>query len=223
MLSPLGSVRAYVFVSLFNSWRAQGGCRFGWRCQTSKRRNSSGVPLRCCIGSSRFLLDVFGFIKTDAAWTSCRHCLLFFSPFSLIFGHRRRDRQIPSGWWPNGLNRRPRLSHLFSIDFSLRSALPTEPRFCLWVLVFVCLFLCFSSFRSLHCLLFFSPSDNSWPWTRDRRPTWDSEKLYLTSPPCPSVHCPPSWPFLPPSFCPFTPLFWTSKASRSRWQTGAQA
>ena len=51
-LSPLGNVRAYMFVSLFNSWRAQGGCRFGWRCQTSKRRNSSCIPLRCCIRSS---------------------------------------------------------------------------------------------------------------------------------------------------------------------------
>ena len=34
---------------------------------------------------------------------------------------------------------------------------------------------------------------------RDREPTWDSEKLYLTSPPCPSFNYPLSWPFPSPS------------------------
>ena len=45
---------------------------------------------------------------------------------------------------------------------------------------------------------------------RDKRPMWDSEKLYLTSLPCPSFHYPLSWPFPHPS----VPLLLSSRHQR---------
>ena len=59
----------------------------------------------------------------------------------------------------------------------------------------------FHSLCSLLFSLFFS--DHSGHRRRDRRPMWDSEKLYLTSPPCPPFLYPLSWPFPHPS----VPLF----------------
>ena len=51
----------------------------------------------------------------------------------------------------------------------------------------------------LFLLFFLSPSlsfsDHSGHRRRDRRPMLDSEKLYLTSPPCPPFFYPLSWPF----------------------------
>ena len=44
-----------------------------------------------------------------------------------------------------------------------------------------------------------SLSDHSGHRRRDRRPMWDSEKLYLTSPPCPPFLYPLSWPITHPS------------------------
>ena len=45
---------------------------------------------------------------------------------------------------------------------------------------------------------------------RDKRLMWDSEKLYLTSLPCPSFHYPLSWPFPHPS----VPLLLSSRHRR---------
>ena len=55
----------------------------------------------------------------------------------------------------------------------------------------------FFSFPSPSLSLSFS--DHSGHRRRDRRPMWDSEKLYLTSPPCPPFLYPLSWPFPHPS------------------------
>ena len=58
-------------------------------------------------------------------------------------------------------------------------------------------FLSSFSFSSLSTLL--SLSLISRHRRRDRRPMWDSKKLYLTSLPCPPFHYPLSWPFPHPS------------------------
>ena len=54
-------------------------------------------------------------------------------------------------------------------------------------------------FFSSSFLLPLSFSDHSGHRRRDRRLMWDSEKLYLTSPPCPPFLYPLFWPFPHPS------------------------